>query len=172
MHQVPTISVQLAFRSAHFDWYWAATSVPFGRWLIDLPPRTDDHLCYCTSSGNIPSKFYVPDNLKHLKFLGVEHTKFIYSPNIPTFFPRMQNSVSKNLSKRLYPISQRLHRQLALRKLVRSEVIRSHVLKNRDEIHELFLKRTTWKDRRSPLSSQKTFLLKKSISPFVINHLS
>ena len=36
-----------------------------------------------------------------------------------------------------------------------SEVKRRHVLKNRDEIHELSLKRTTWKQRRSLFLSQK-----------------
>ena len=53
-----------------------------------------------------------------------------------------------------------------------SEVKRSHVLKYRDEIHELFLKRTTWKQRRSPFLSQKGLLFTKTIYPFVINHLS
>ena len=48
-----------------------------------------------------------------------------------------------------------------------SEIKRSHVLRYRDEI---FVKRTTWKQRRSLLSSQKVFLLIKTISPFVINH--
>ena len=53
-----------------------------------------------------------------------------------------------------------------------SEVKRRHVLKYRDEIHELTLKRATWKQRRSLFSSQKVLLLMKTISPFVINHLS
>ena len=67
VHQVATLSVQLGLGSALADWYRDATSVPFGHLLIALSPRTDDRLCYCTISGNIPSKFYVPDNLKHLK---------------------------------------------------------------------------------------------------------
>ena len=91
VHQVATISVQLGLGSALVDWYRDATSVPFGHLLIDLTPRTDDRLRYCTYSGNIPSKFYVPDNLKLLKNLGDEHTKSIYSPSIPAPFPRMQN---------------------------------------------------------------------------------
>ena len=103
------------------DWYRDATSVPFGHLLIDLSPRTDDRLRYCTNGGNIPSKFYVPDNLKHLKSLDDEHTKSLYSPSIPAVFPRMQNSVSKNLSKRIYPVFQRVHRQPAARKLVRGK---------------------------------------------------
>ena len=67
VHQVATLNVQLGLGSALVDWYRYATSVPFGHLLIDLSPRTDDRLRYCTNSGKIPSKFYVPDNLKHLK---------------------------------------------------------------------------------------------------------
>ena len=121
VHQVATLCVQLGLGSALVDWYRDATSVPFGHLLIDLPPRTDDRLRYCKNSGNIPSKFYVPDNLKHLKNLDDEHTKFLYSQSIPTLFPPMQNSFSKNLFKRIYPISQRVHRQTGARKLVRSK---------------------------------------------------
>ena len=67
VHQVATLSVQLELGLALVDWYRDATTVPFGRLLIDLSPRRDNRLCYCTNSGKIPSKFYVPDNLKHLK---------------------------------------------------------------------------------------------------------
>ena len=121
VHQVATIRVQLGLGSALVDWYQDATSVPFGHLLIGLSPRTDDRLRYCTNSGNIPSRFYVPDNLKLLKNLDDEHTKFLYSPSIPALFPRMQNSISKNMSKGIYPIFQRVHRQPAARKLVRSK---------------------------------------------------
>ena len=116
VHQVATLNVELALGSALVDWYRDETSVPFGHLLIDLSPRTDDRLRHCTNSGNIPSKFYVTDNLKPWKYLNDEHTKSLYSPSIPAFFPRMQNSVSENLSKNVYPISQR-----AARKLVRSK---------------------------------------------------
>ena len=155
MHQVATLSVQLGLGSALVDWYRDATSVPFGHLLIDLSPQTDNRLRYCTKSGNVPSKFYVPDNLNHLKHLDDENTKSLYSPSIPALFPRVQNSVSKNLSKRICPISQRVHRQPAARNL--SEVKRSHVLKYRDEIHELSWKGTTWKQRRSHLPWQKDY---------------
>ena len=121
VHQVAALSIQLGLRSALVDWYRSATSKPFGHLLIDLSPRTDHRLRYCTNSGNIPSKFYVPVNLKHLKYLDDEHTKSLYSQSIPALFPRMQNSVSKNLSKLIHPISQRVHRQPAATKLVRSK---------------------------------------------------
>ena len=121
VHQFATLSVQLGLGSTLVDWYRDGTSVRFSHLLIDLSPRTDDRLRYCTNSGKVPSKFYVPDNLKHLKCLDDEHTKSLYSPSIPALFPRMQKSFSKNLSKRSYPISQRVHRQPAARKFVRSK---------------------------------------------------
>ena len=100
VHQVAALSVQLGFGSALVDWYRDATYVPFGHLLIDLSPRTDNRLRYCTNRGNITSMFYVPDNLKHSKTLDDEHTNSLYSPSIPAPIPRMQNSVSKSLSKK------------------------------------------------------------------------
>ena len=160
VHQFATLSVQLGLGSALVDWYWHATSVPFRHLLIDLSQRTDDRLRYCTNSGNIPSKFSVPDNLKHLNHLDDEHIKFPYSPSIPTLFPRMQISVSTKLSNRIYPISQRVHRQLAARKLVRSK--KSRILKYRGENHELSLKRTSWRWQAKEEHSSKKFEAKQS----------
>ena len=99
MHQVATLSIQLGFGSTLVDWYRDATSVSFGHLLIDLSPQTDDRLSTAQMAyWKISIRFYVPDNLKHLKNLDDEHTKSLYSPSIPAFFPRMQKSVSKNLS--------------------------------------------------------------------------
>ena len=44
--QVTTLGAQLGLGSELIDWYRDATSVPFGPWLIDLSPRTDDRLGY------------------------------------------------------------------------------------------------------------------------------
>ena len=55
--QVTTLSTQLGLGAELVDWYRDATSVPFGRLLIDWSPRTDDRLRYCTNTGSIPSKF-------------------------------------------------------------------------------------------------------------------
>ena len=52
--QVTTLSTQLGLGSELVDWYRDATSVPFGHLLIDLSPRTDDRLRYCTNSGSVP----------------------------------------------------------------------------------------------------------------------
>ena len=52
--QVNTLSAQLGLGSELDDSYRDATSVPYGHLLIDLSPRTDDRLCFCTNTGSIP----------------------------------------------------------------------------------------------------------------------
>ena len=115
--QVTTLGTQLRLGSALVDWYRDATSVPFGQLLIDLSPRTDDKLRYCTSSGSVPSKFYLPERLKHLRTLNDEHTKSLYSPSVPIAFPQMQKPLSSVLSKRVYPVSMRMRSKSTQRKL-------------------------------------------------------
>ena len=95
--QVTTIGTQLGLGSELVDWYRAATSVSFGHLLIDLSPRTDDRLRYCTNSGSLPSKFYISDRLKHLGTLDDEHTKSLYSPSVPIAFPQKQKPISSVL---------------------------------------------------------------------------
>ena len=149
------------------DWYRDATSVPFGHLLIDLSPRTDDRLRYCTNTGSIPSKFYVPERLKQSKILDDEHTKSLYSPSAPIIFPQMQRSFPSVLPKRVYPVS--------LRNLLKGNlqsIKRHHVVKFQSEVRLLSLKRTTWRQRRDILASERGLQLIKVITPPVINHLS
>ena len=119
--QVTTLSTQLGFGSEQVDWYRDATSVPFGYLLIDLSPRTDDRLRYCTNSGSVPSKVYIPERLKHLRTLDDKHTKFLYSPSVPIAFPQMQKPLSSVLSKRVYPVSMRMHSKSTQKKLASFE---------------------------------------------------
>ena len=132
--QVTTLSTQLGLGSELVDWYRDATSVPFGNLLIDLSPRTDDGLRYCTNSGSFPSKFYIPERLKHLRTLDDERTKYLYSLSVPIDFPQMQKSLSSVLPKRIYPVSMRMHSKSNQRKLAnhektsRGEVSRRSVL--------------------------------------------
>ena len=53
--QVTTLSTELGVGSELVDWYRDATSVPFGHLLIDLSPRTDERLRYCTNTDRIHS---------------------------------------------------------------------------------------------------------------------
>ena len=105
--QITTLSTQLGLGSELDVWYRDTTSVPFGHLLIDLLPRTDDRLCYCTNTGSIHSKFYIPDGLKPSKIMDDEHIKSVYSPSIPIFFQQMQKSFPSVLPKRVYPVSLR-----------------------------------------------------------------
>ena len=115
--QVTTLSTQLGLGSELVDWYQYATSVPFGHLLIDLSPRTDDRLRYCANSGSVPSKLYIPERLKPLRTLDDEHTKSLYSPNVPIAFPQMQKSLSSVCPKRVSPFSMRMHSKYTQRKL-------------------------------------------------------
>ena len=115
--QVTTLSTQLGLGSYLVDWYRDATCVPFGHFLIDLSSRTDDKLGYCTNSGSVPSKFYIPKRLKHLRTLDDEHTKSLYSPSVPIAFPQMQKPLSSVLPKKVYPVSMRMHSKSTQRKL-------------------------------------------------------
>ena len=107
--QVTTLSTQLGLGSELVDWYRDATSVPFGHLLIDLSSRTEDRLRYCTKSGSVSSKFYIPERLMHLRTLDDEQTKSLYSPSVRIAFPQMQKSLSSVLPKRVYPVSMRMH---------------------------------------------------------------
>ena len=115
--QITTLSTQLGLGSELVDWYRDATSVPFGHLLIDLSPRKDDRLRYCTNSGSVPSKFFIPERLKQLRTLDDEHTKSLYSPSVPIAFPQMQKSLPSVLPKRVYPVSMRMHSKSTQRKL-------------------------------------------------------
>ena len=115
--QVTTLSTQLGLESELVDWYRDATSVHFVHLLIDLSPRTDDRLRYCTNSGSVPSKLYLPECLKPLRTLDDEHTKSFHSPCAPIAFPQMQKPFSSALPKSVYPVSMRMHSKSTQRKL-------------------------------------------------------
>ena len=106
--QVTTPSTQLGRGSELVDWFRDATSVPYGQLLMDLSPRTDDRLRYCTNTASIPLKLYIPNRLKQSKVLDDEHTNSLYSPSVPVIFPQMQKSFPSVLPKRIYPVSLRM----------------------------------------------------------------
>ena len=168
--QATTLSTQLGLGSELVDWYRDATSVPFGHLLVDLSPRTDERLRYCTNSGSVPSKFYNPESLKHLGTLDDEHTKSLDSPSVPIAFPLMQKPLSSVLPRRVYPVYMRMHSRSTQSKLA------SHKKTSRSKVSRRRLvtigKRTTWNQRRHVLSSEIWLQLIAVITPSVINHLS
>ena len=129
--QVTTLSTQLGRDSELVDWYRGATSVPFGQLLIDLSPRRDDRLPYCTNTGSITSKFFIPDRLKQSKILDDEHTKFFHSPSVPIIFPQMQKSFPSVLTKRVYPVSLRMHNKSAQLKPAKHKTTSRHKIEKR-----------------------------------------
>ena len=166
--QITTLGAQLGLGSELVDWYRDATSVPFGHLLIDLSPRTVDRLRYCTNGGSVPSKFYIPERLKHLRTLEGEHTKSLHSPSVPIAFPQSHflQSCPKEFIRFLCEcIVNLLKGNLQAIKI-------HHVVKFQDEVWLLSLKRTTWKQRRKVLMSEKGLQIIAVITPLVINHLS
>ena len=57
--QVTTLGAWLGLGLELVEWYRDATSVPFGHLLIDLSPRTDDRLRYCTNRESVSSKNFL-----------------------------------------------------------------------------------------------------------------
>ena len=168
--QVTTFSTQLGLGSELVDWYRDATSVPFGHLLIDLWPRTDNRLRYCTNSGSVSSKFYIPERIKHLRTLDDEHTKSLYSPSVPTAFPQMQKPLSSVLSKRVFPVSVRLHSKSTQRKFASHKKTSCGKVSRRCSV--TIAKKNNLKQRRNVLLSEKGLTLITVITLRVINHLS
>ena len=62
------------------DIYQKATSEPYGHLLIDLDPKTSDHLRYCSNiTGPGPSIFYIPSAIAKERELTNEHEKRAYT---------------------------------------------------------------------------------------------
>ena len=151
--QVTTLSTQLGLGSKLIDWYRDATSVPFGHLLTELSPRADNRLRYPTNSGSVPSKFYLPERLKHLKTLDDEHTKSLHSPSVPIAFPQRQKPLSSVLPKRVHPVSMRMHSESTQRKLS------THKKKSRGKVSRRSLATITKKKQLG--SKEETFFRQK-----------
>ena len=168
--QVTTPSTQLFLGSELVDWYRDATSVPFGHLLIDLSPRTDDRLRYCTNTESIPSKFHLPDQLKQSKRLDNEHTKSLYSPSVPILLPQMQNSFPSDLPKRVHPVSLRMQNKSAQRKPAKhKKTLRGKISKRSSTIVS---KTDNLEAKRRHSGVQKSLQFFEVIAPPVINKLS
>ena len=166
--QVSTLSAHLELGSELVEWYQEATSVPYIHLLIDLSPRTDDGLRYCTNTGSIPSKTSIPEQLKQSKRLDEEHTKSLNSPGVPIIFTQMQKCSPSVMPKRFYPVPLGMHNTIAQWKLAMHQ--RHHVAQFRSGVRLLSLKCITWKQKRDILASKKSLQLIKVITPPVANH--
>ena len=102
--QVTALGAQLGLGSELVVWYGDATSVPFGHLLIDLSPWTDDRLRFCTDGGSVPSKFYIPQRLKHSRTLDDEHTKSLYPPSGSNCFPAKAKATFFSLAQKILSV--------------------------------------------------------------------
>ena len=125
--QISTLSAHLGLGSEIVDWYRDAASVLYGHLLVDLSPRTDNRLRYCTNTRSIPSEGYILDWLKQSKILDDERTKIVYSPSVPIMFPQKQKSFPSVLPKRVYLVSFRMHNKSAQRKRAKHKTSRGKI---------------------------------------------
>ena len=168
--QVTTLSTQLGLGSELVDWYQDATSIPFGHLLIYLSPRTDDRLRYCTNTGSIPSKFYIPDRLNHQKFWTMNTQNLSTLQVFQSFSHKCKILFLQSCPKEFIRFLCECIINLLKGNL--QSIKRHHVAKIQSEVRLLSLKRTTWKQRRDILASERGLQLIKVITPPVINHLS
>ena len=157
--QVTTLSAQLGLGSELVDWYRDATSVSFGHLLIGLSPRTDDRLGNCTNTGSIPSKIRIPDRLKQSKNLNDENTKSLYSPNVAIVFSQSKHLFLQSCPKEFIWLLCECIKYLLKGNL--QSMKRHHVKKFQSEVRLKSLKRTTWKQRKDILASEKGLALIK-----------
>ena len=62
--QINTLNQHLGLGSQLEEWYQDAPSVPFGHLFIDLTTKTVDLLRYCSNSGSVPLKSFLPARIE------------------------------------------------------------------------------------------------------------
>jgi hypothetical protein len=76
VQQIKVLSSQLGLGHELQQWYKCATHEPYGHLLIDISPKTVDHLRY--SSGFNPTIFYLPTNQARTTVLDDAQTQLLY----------------------------------------------------------------------------------------------
>ena len=137
--QINTLSQQLDLGSQLKEWYQDAKSIPYGQLLFDLTPKTVDSLRYCTNSGSISTKFYLPAGTE-TKFLDDEHTIRLYTPNVSNLFSKTSQTIQPLLSNKFLSVPQRMSCNFATRRALESpksrrskiskRTIKNHTKKN------------------------------------------
>ena len=74
-------------------WYKDATSKPYGHLMIDLHPKTDDRLRYCSESASYPTKFYLEPAKARISLLEHEPTQSLYAQNLERFRDRFPETI-------------------------------------------------------------------------------
>ena len=121
-------------------------------------------------TGGKPSNSYIPEQLKRLRILDDDHTKSLYSPSIPTFFPEVQNTIYPKLPEKMSSVAKRMYSEPVARKFARFEKRASAKISKTNSLTFFGKKNLERKTENSV--NKKWLLLIKTISPFVISHLS
>ena len=116
------------------------------------------------------SKCYILEQLQHLRILDDDHTKSLYSPSNPTLFPQKQNTIAPKLPGRNHSVPKRKYSEHAPRKFARFEKKAS--LKKSKRNPRTFFGQINLERKTKNSVNKKGLLLRKTISPFVISHLS
>ena len=116
------------------------------------------------------SKFYIPEQLQHLRILDDDHTKSLFSPSNPTLSPKskiqlLQNSPEEFIRFLSESIVNLLHGNLQDSKKRAS-------LKKSKRNPRTFFSQINLERKTKNSVNKKGLLLRKTISPFVISHLS
>ena len=134
------------------EWYQDATSVPYGYLFNDLTTKTVDSLRYCSNSGSVPTKFYLPAEIE-TKFFDDEYTIRLYSLNISKFFPRAPKIIHSQLSKKFHSASERVFSKPIKRRASRS--LERRRSKTSKRIFRINTKKLLYTEEKFFLSSTK-----------------
>ncbi len=121
VQQISRLGNQLGLGKQFNEWYKDAVSKPFGHLMVDLHPRTDDKLRFCTNCGSFPTQFYLPKSQARITEINDEHTKHKYSQALPIFYETIPKSYRSISSQRVHSLPMRVSPKSSGRKPGRSQ---------------------------------------------------
>ena len=151
------------------DWYRDATSLPFDPLLVDLSRRTDDRLRYCTNTGSILSKIISRTNWNSQTIWTMNTQNLTTLQVFQSFSHKWEKLFLQSYPKKFLRFLSECNINL-LRGSLQS-IKRHHVAEIQSEVRLLSLRRTTWKQKRDILASERGLQLIKVMTPPVINLL-
>ena len=169
--QVSTLSAQLGLGSELVDWFRDSTSVLYGDLLIDLSPRADDRLSFCTNTGSIPSKFFLSQTDWNNQIFWTLNSQSLSTLQVfQSFSHKCKSHFLKSCPKEFIRFLCESIVNFLRGKL--HSIKRHHKTKFRREGRLFSLKAITWKQRRDVLASEEGSQFIKIITPHVIDHFS
>ena len=106
VQQIDRLSTQLGLCKQLVNWYKDATT--FGHFLIDLSPRTNDNLRYCSDSASFPAVFYLPTIKARETELKDVDTEHLYSQALSKLQTKLPEEFYFQFAKGFYSVPTRL----------------------------------------------------------------